>query len=373
MTQAAGLYVHFPFCRAKCPYCHFASQPLEPGLLELWRRGLERESELRARSCRETFDTVYLGGGTPSLLSPGEVRRLLRLLGDRFDLRPAEVTLEANPGLAAAADLPGWRDAGVTRLSVGVQGFDNRMLKILGRPPDAAETEAFCRAALRTGFDAVALDLMVGVPLLRRDGLIRTLNVVQDLAPEHASLYLLESVEDLPFEAVIEAHPVSEDEAADQYGLAKAALEATGLRRYEISNFARPGRECRHNLKYWRYEPFLGLGPSAASHLGGRRSTNARDVETWAAALERGEAPDEEVVVLSPERALREALVAGLRLDSGVDLEELGMRFGLDARRRFGREIETQAAAGNLVLEGNAMRLAAGRALVSNDILSVFA
>ncbi len=373
MSQAAGLYVHFPFCRAKCPYCHFASRPLEAGLFDVWRRGLERETALRSPGCRDTFDTVYLGGGTPSLLPPEEVRRLLALLEERFDLQPAEVTLEANPGPAAASYLPGWREAGVTRLSVGVQGFDDPLLRTLGRSSGAAEAEAFCRAARQAGFDVVALDLMVGVPLLTRGGLIRTLNVVQDLAPDHASLYLLENVEGLPFESVLEAYPVSDDEAADQYELAKAGLEAAGLRRYEISNFARPGRECRHNLKYWRCEPFLGLGPSAASRLGDRRSTNAREIETWAAALERGEAPEEEIVVLSPDLAVREALIAGLRLDGGVDLEELRERFGVDARRRFGREIETQAAAGNLVLEGNAMRLAAGRALVSNDVLSAFA
>ena len=186
------------------------------------------------------------------------------------------------------------------------------------------------------------------------------------------SLYLLENVEGLPFEAVLEARPVSDDEAADQYESAKAALETMGLARYEISNFARPGRECRHNLKYWRYEPFLGLGPAAASHLGDRRSTNFGDIGAWAAALERGEAPEEESVVLSPDRAAREALVAGLRLDRGVNLDELGDRFGFDPRREFGGEIEAQAAAGNIVLEGGVMRLAEGKALVSNGILSAF-
>jgi oxygen-independent coproporphyrinogen-3 oxidase len=373
MTSGAGLYIHFPFCRTKCPYCHFASRPQEPGLLDLWWRGLEQEATLRAAGFRGPIDTVYLGGGTPSLLPPEDVRRLLTLLGDRFDLRPEEVTLEANPGLTGTADLLGWRDAGVTRLSAGVQGFDDRLLRILGRAANSEETEAFCRAARDAGFAVFALDLMAGVPLLTRDGLRRTLGVVRDLAPDHASLYLLENLEGLPFEAVVDAQSVSDDEAADQYELAKTGLEAMGLRRYEISNFARPGRECLHNLKYWRYEPFLGLGPSAASHLGGRRWTNFPEVRAWAAALERGEAPEEEVVVISPDRAVREALVAGLRLDRGVSLDEFRDRFGFDVTREFGREIERQVAAGNIVLEGDVMRLAEGKALVSNGILSAFA
>jgi oxygen-independent coproporphyrinogen-3 oxidase len=372
MTSTAGLYVHFPFCRAKCPYCHFASRPPEPGLLDLWWLGLEREAALRAPGSRAAFDTIYLGGGTPSLLPPEDVRRLLTLLGDRFDLRPEEVTLEANPGLTDGAHLSGWREAGVTRLSAGVQGFDDRLLRILGRATTAEEGESFCRAARNAGFAVFALDLMVGVPLLTRDGLRRTLNVARNLAPDHVSLYLLENVEGLPFEAVFDAHPVSDDEAADQYELAKNGLEAMALRRYEISNFALPGRECRHNLKYWSYEPFLGLGPSAASHIGDRRWTNSGDMRTWAAALERGEAPEEEIAVIPPERAVREALVAGLRLDRGVSLEDFRERFGLDVRREFGREIETQAAAGNIVLEGDVMRLAGGKALVSNGILSAF-
>lgn len=373
MNPPAGLYVHFPFCETKCPYCHFVSRPPDPGLLDLWWRGLERETALRAPGFRGPYDTVYLGGGTPSLLSPENVGRLLTLLGERFDLRPAEVTLEANPGSAAAVRLAGWREAGVTRLSVGAQGFDDRLMRTLGRSATAEGAEAFCREARRTGFAVFALDVMAGVPLQTLDGLRGTLRVVRDLAPDHVSVYLLENIEGLPFEAVFDAHPVPEDEAADHYELVKDGLEATGLRRYEISNFALPGRECRHNLKYWRYEPFLGLGPSAASHLGDRRWTNAGAIRLWASALDRGEAPEEEIVTLTPEKAIREALVAGLRLDRGVDLEDLGERLGIDARREFGREIETQDAAGNVVLEGNVLRLAAGKALISNGILSAFA
>ncbi len=372
MTPAAGLYIHFPFCLKKCPYCHFASRPAEPGQIDLWWRGLEREAALRGGGFRGPVDTVYLGGGTPSLLPPEDIRRLLILLGRRFDLRPREVTLEANPGSADATHLPGWRDAGVTRLSAGVQGFDDALLRILGRSSTSAEAEAFCLAVRNAGFDVFALDLMAGVPLQTRAGLRRTLDVVRDIAPDHVSLYLLENLEGLPFEAVFDARPVSDDEAADQYELMKAGLEATGLSRYEISNFARPGRECLHNLKYWRYEPFLGLGPSAASHLGSRRWTNYREIGAWAAGLERGEAAEEEAVVLSPDRAAREALVAGLRLDRGINLEDFRERFEFDVRRKFAREIEAQAAAGNIVLEGEVMRLADGKSLVSNGILSAF-
>ncbi|MFO7733256.1 MAG: radical SAM family heme chaperone HemW [Candidatus Aminicenantes bacterium] len=368
----AGLYVHFPFCRAKCPYCHFASVPHSREKHRAWRAGLEAEASLRADPGLET-DTLYIGGGTPSLLSPDEVGDILRLLESRFDVGTGEFTLEANPGAADRARLRGWREAGVTRLSVGVQSFDDAVLRTLGRGYGAAEASAFCSACREAGFEAVGFDLMVGVPGETRGSVERTLERALRLEPDHVSLYFLENVEGLPFEKVLESRPVDEDEVVANHERMRAGLEAAGLARYEISSFARPGKECRHNLKYWRYEPFLGLGPSACSHLGARRWCNKSPIGEWAEALRRGQDPVEENRELDAETAGREALIFGLRLVEGVDLRALEKRFGWDIGGRYEAEIDELVGAGLLLRDGLRLRIPAERMLVSNQAFARFA
>ena len=369
MSGRAGLYVHFPFCASKCPYCHFLSRPWNASDGRLWRTGLEREAVLSQKPGL-AFDTLYLGGGTPSLLEPADVVWLRRLVGAHFDLEVEEFTLEANPGPGSDGLLAGWREAGVTRLSVGVQSFDDPVLETIGRPYSAAEARAFCRAARRSGFEAVSIDLMVGVPGQTPKSVESTVGETLGLFPDHVSLYILENVEGLPFEEVLARRPVEEDTVVESYSRARAALEAGGLRQYEISNFARPGGECRHNLKYWRYEPFLGLGPSAGSHIGSARWTNTASLEAWAWALGRGEPVREDIVELDPAAAVREALAFGLRLVEGVDLAALAARFEVDVEALFGRRAAELAGEGLLVRDGDRLRLPADRFLVSNAILS---
>ena len=370
--EKAGLYVHFPFCRRKCPYCHFASGLLSKGGVAAWRDGLAREAHLRAGGGYE-FDTLYLGGGTPSLLASVDISELLALLGRHFRMSLREFTLEANPASATGPEtLAGWSQAGVTRLSVGVQAFDDRTLEILGREYAAAAAESFLRGARAAGFRSVGLDLMVGVPGETSAALERTLEAVERTAPDHISLYLLENVEGLPFEAVLKEDPVDEDRAVDAFEFAAAGLRRLGFERYEISNFARPGHACLHNLKYWLYEPFLGLGPSAASHLGAERWSNIDAIENWGAALRDGTAPRAEVVALDPERISREALVAGLRLVGGIDLAAFRARFSVDLRVRFGPEIAALERDGLIVLEQNVLRIPEDKLLVSNRVLAAF-
>jgi oxygen-independent coproporphyrinogen-3 oxidase len=370
---SAGLYVHFPFCAAKCPYCHFYSVPWNEAGLRTWRECLDREAgTAAARVAGFRFDTLYLGGGTPSLLGPDDVARIGEIARARFAADLVEFTLEANPAGAATGFLRGWREAGATRLSVGVQSFDDGILRTLGRPYAAAEALRFCRAARDAGFDSLSLDLMVGVPGETPGAVERTVEAVLGVEPDHVSLYFLENVEGLPFEKVLARRPVDEDAAVDSYERIKDALEAAGIRRYEISNFARAGKECRHNLKYWRYEPFIGLGPSASSHAGGRRWTNPAALEDWAAAVRRGESAGRDVVALDAKAAAREALVFGLRLVEGVDRAALRERTGADVFTLYAREIDELASEGLLVREGERLRIPAGKLLVSNAILSRF-
>lgn len=367
--EQAGLYVHFPFCAAKCPYCHFASEVLSGAGLGAWWEGIEREAAGSAHAGLAA-DTLYLGGGTPSLLEPDEVARLRGLLVARFRMEIAEFTLEASPGGEGRGSLHGWRGAGVTRLSVGVQSFDDEVLRALGRPYSAAEAVGFCRAAREAGFESLAVDLMTGIPGETSESAARTVRTLLDLEPDHVSLYFLENVEGLPFEDVLARRPVDEDASVEIFRRTRDALEASGLRQYEISNFAREGKECRHNLKYWRYEPFLGLGPSACSHLGGKRWCNRPLLREWADALGRGESAREDAVELDPARASREALVFGLRLVEGVDRSALAGRFGVDIGALRAREIDGLVTDGLLVREGRRLRIPADKLLVSNAILS---
>lgn len=332
---------------------------------------MTREAEAAAAAADgRQFDTLYLGGGTPSLLGPEDVAAVRALAERRLGAEIAEFTLEANPCAGGAGRLGGWRDAGVTRLSVGVQSFDDEVLRTLGRPYAAGEAVRFCRDARRAGFDVLAVDLMTGIPGETAESAARTVGTLLELDPDHVSVYFLENAEGLPFEAELRRRPVDEDASVEIFRRTEDALESAGLRRYEISNFARPGRECRHNLKYWRYEPFLGLGPSAASHAGRRRWSNEPSLAAWSEALERGRDPRGEVVELDAPGAAREALVFGLRLVEGVDLGAIGERLGVDVASIHGRAIDGLVADGLLVRDGDRLRIPTAKLLVSNAILS---
>lgn len=371
--KRAGLYIHFPFCRAKCPYCHFTSVPIEGRLIERWQTGLANEA---AQSASEDYrvDTLYIGGGTPSLLGPDEMFRTRETLRANFRLDLAEFTLEANPDVRDEAFLQGWKDAGVSRLSVGVQSFDDRVLKILGRGYTARQAEEFLDLARKAGFGTISLDLMIGVPTEKRSSLRTTLGRVREIGPDHVSLYILENVEGLPFESVVSDHPMDEDAAADAYELMRDGLEEAGLRRYEISNFAREGGECLHNLKYWHYESFLGLGPSACSHMGAMRWCNKPGLEAWASALAGGGGGDcrEEVRPLPPEESVREALIFGLRLVRGISLGGFTERFGVDVMERFGREVGDLVEEGLILVEGDVLRIPDDKFLLSNQVFRRF-
>jgi oxygen-independent coproporphyrinogen-3 oxidase len=367
----AGLYVHFPFCRAKCPYCHFYSLEGRGDLYLEWWEGLKKETEGHIKE-NLTVETVYLGGGTPSLLRTDDLRALWELLDGRFWLKTREFTLEANPDVEDDAVVREWREAGVTRLSIGVQSFDDGVLAVLGRGYWSGRARDFCGQARAAGFDSVSFDLMIGVPGETRASAMKTLEEVVRLAPDHVSLYILENVEGLPFEKVLAGHPVDEDAVADIYKLFQDRLAAAGLRQYEISNFARPGKECLHNLKYWRYEPFLGLGPSACSHLGDRRWCNKRDLAAWAGALRRRSPLYQEMVELTPAASAKEALVFGLRLVEGVDLESLGNHFGADLEALFAPELAELEGEGWLLREGSTVRIPSSRFLVSNHVFAKF-
>ncbi|HJQ83677.1 MAG TPA: radical SAM family heme chaperone HemW [Candidatus Binatia bacterium] len=344
MSDAFGLYVHVPYCRHVCPYCDFNVQAARVAPEQEYVDGLERELAAHARDplwAGRPVRTIFLGGGTPSLFSPAAVARILAAVGRRFAVaRDAEVTLEANPGTVSRSALDGYRVAGVNRLSLGAQSFDAGVLATLGRDHAVADVGQAVGAARDAGFENVSLDLIYAVPGETVAVWERDLAAAIALAPEHVSAYALTYEEGTPYAAWRASGrltPVAEDDEATMAELALVRLEAAGLRRYEISSWARPGREARHNLGYWDGSDYLGVGAGAHSFsrtpAPGRRWMNERPPARWLAGVaERGTAiaTDER---LTERQARGEFVVTGLRRIAGVDADAFARRFGtrLDA------------------------------------------
>lgn len=367
----AGLYLHYPFCRQKCSYCHFASYPYQRALHLKWLDAIKKEIGKTAThfSAHLVIDTVYFGGGTPSLLTPDDIKCLLDSIRQNFEVRLQEATIEVNPG-AEAGRLTGWLQAGINRLSVGAQSFDPAVLKVLGRDYDPGKTFRLVEEATEAGADNIGLDLMVGVPGESAWTIEVNLEALLKLRPQHVSVYLLEELEKVPFRQVWEKSPVSEEAAAETYETYRLGLEESGWPQYEIANFSRPGYRCRHNLKYWKYQPFLGVGPSASSHLGQFRWTNPTGLESWLSALGTGKPAFSEFVELAPEEAVRECLASGLRLREGISLEELASRFpGVDLSG-YEHKLKKLKADGLLQVADGLVRIPPEKFLVSNSIIS---
>lgn len=369
-----GLYLHIPFCSAICPYCNFNRGLLDERLKTRYVAALE--AEIRRAGDRSPADSVYFGGGTPSLLESAEVARLVEACRAGFDVRvDAEVTLELNPEGADLDRLKGYRGAGVNRLSIGVQSFRDEELRRLGRLHTADRAREACALARATGFANVSLDLMLWLPEQRVADWLESVDALVAVAPDHASLYLLELYPNAPLreEMARERWSLAPDEdAAEMYERGLARLEAAGYEQYEISNVARGGRRSRHNLKYWTDGQWLGFGCGAHSTRGGVRWNNVSATEDYVARLARGADPVGERRVLTPQERLEEALFTGLRLSEGVDLGELGGRYGLDVLARYGDALAPFGEAGLLVQEAGRLRLTRRGMLLANEVMRVF-
>lgn len=379
-----GLYLHLPFCRRKCAYCDFASAPLEAlgGLpfAARYLRALAVELDLRAASDEfwgAPVETIYLGGGTPTVL-PSEwladlltrARRLFPVAGD------CEVTVEANPGTVNNASLEALFAAGVNRLSLGVQSLDDAVLRTLRRAHDAAQAEAAAQAARAAGCRNLSVDLIYGVPGQSLESWRQTLSRALALGPEHISCYPLSLEPGTPLaEGVATGRLAEPDEdlCADMFTLAARLLTEAGYCHYEISNLARPGWECRHNRRYWGNDEYLGVGASAHSFRGGVRWNNAGDPRVYTGWLERGLLPVVRAEALSPRGRLGEMLMLGLRRAEGVCEQELAACCGIAPREAFGREIERLCAEGLLVAGEGWLRIPREHWLVSNEVLQEFA
>ena len=293
--DAIGLYVHIPFCRAKCAYCDFNSYAGLEHLFAPYVRALAREIELAGRRHPLQAQTIYLGGGTPTVLPLDLLGEVLAACRRAFQVpEGAEVTVEANPGTVDGDYLAGLLSLGINRLSLGVQSFDEGELRLLGRIHTAREAVEACHLAREVGFDNLNLDLIYGIPRQTLAGWRETLRQALDLHPDHLSLYALTLEEHTPLAQRIargEVPAPDDDLAAEMYVLAEETLAEAGYVHYEISNWARPGRQCRHNLTYWRNQPYLGFGAGAHSYFRGVRWWNVSSPEEYIARLMQGPEP----------------------------------------------------------------------------------
>jgi len=387
MSECRSLYVHVPFCRSKCAYCDFNSYARQEHLIPAYVDALLREATLWAESrAVGRVETLYFGGGTPSLLPIAETRRLLDGLRQRFDIATgAEVTMEANPESVDAGRLHTLRRMGVNRLSLGVQSFDDAELRFLGRIHDAERAEEAYRAARSAGFASVSIDLIFGLPGQMVAQWRRSLEKAVALGPDHLSLYALTLEEDTPLARRVAAGECAEpdpDVQAEMYTLSSERLAQASCEQYEISNWAKPGHRCRHNLTYWHSEPYLGLGAGAHSYQNGYRLANERAPERYIelVAAGRGARPwdptrlphVESFERPDAEREMSDAVILGLRLTEGVSMAALGHRFGVDLGERYGREIDELEALGLLESVDGRIRLTERGRLLGNEAFQRF-
>jgi len=328
-----GLYVHVPFCKTKCPYCDFCSVT-SLSSIPAWLESIKKEM-LLYRDRFPRFDSLYLGGGTPSLLSARDLTELMHCLHSTFSLSDdAEFTVEMNPDDVTSDQVAVLRDLGVNRISLGVQSFDDRDLRFLKRrhtADQALKAIDFFKAA---GFAKVGLDLMYGLAGQTESTWMKTLEQAVSCAPEHISCYQLTIHENTPFwdlQKKSEIKSPGEEMESAFFILTSSFLEKQGYLHYEVSNFAR-GEEnlCRHNLKYWRFAPYLGLGPSAHSYQDGVRWWNLRDLEGYCRALAQGKPPVAGSETLTPEQVYLETILLGFRTRDGVDREIFRGREGTE-------------------------------------------
>ena len=360
-----GLYVHIPFCRRKCGYCDFASFAGKDALIDPYLNALRLETE-RTKTIFGHPDTLYIGGGTPSLLSQEQLKKLISLLEDAFGAvkNLKESTFEANPESLTPEKAALLKAAGISRVSIGLQASQNRLLDRLGRLASFEDFEKTFRILRLAGFNNLNIDLMTGIPDQNPENFMDSLKEVLDLAPEHISFYALEVHEDTTFAA--EKVGEAPEAAADMFELAIPVLENAGFRHYEISNFARPGRESAHNLNYWAQGDYLGLGSSAASHMGGLRRANINDPELYIKTAATPEGPALEYSeTLTPAQRKAEKLMLGLRKTDGIELAD-------DIFIEFKIRINKLSAQGLLEVSGRRVKLKKEALYISNAVFREF-
>ncbi|MBV9215421.1 MAG: radical SAM family heme chaperone HemW [Acidobacteria bacterium] len=372
--MAAGVYLHIPFCKSRCSYCDFATDVYRSAAgVERYVEALASEIQNSKVENQDPVETVYFGGGTPSLLVPRQVEKIITAVRERFDvISDAEITMEMNPATVTAGTLSAYRELGVNRASFGVQTFDDRALRLLARGHDANDARETFRLLREAGFANISFDLIAGLPGQTLHDWERNLEEAIAMPPDHISLYLLEVHEGTPLAEQIRSKRQPEPDdvlAAEMYELMLERLAATGYEQYEISNFAMPGFEARHNSKYWTLDPVYGFGVSAHSFDGRERYANERDTAKYVSAIESSGSAE---VMRENTDAASEYVFLGLRLEKGVVLEVYRERFQRNLLDQYGTEVDELRNAGLIEIADGRMKLTRKGKLFSNEVFQVF-
>ena len=377
MTYDPGLYLHVPFCLQKCPYCSFYSLS---GRLDLSKRfitAVNRQIKIFAtrREIREQPSaTIFFGGGTPSMLSPTILVDLLQACLDQFPhTDELEISIEVNPATIDQEGLQLLRRGGFNRLSIGVQSFNNQELKKIGRVHSAAEARQTVHMARQAGFTNISLDLMYGLPGQDEQSWQVNINHALALEPDHLSIYELTIEEDTPFAHRLNRNDLqlpNEEKILAMMEITRQLTSGAGLSRYEISNYARPGFQCRHNINYWQNGPYIGLGPGAVSRLGPTRFTTVADVELFCERLENGQEVRQEEETLDNEARFRETVIMGLRMTKGVSLNALKQRFGINPTSYYGATLNQLMEHELVEIQQGRFRLTESGLLLANTVMA---
>lgn len=379
--MAAGIYLHIPFCKSRCSYCDFATDVYRSDdAVERYVEALCKEISAFPAHVKPTataggndIDTIYFGGGTPSLLTPEQLGRILNAVRSKFSVDAgAEITMEMNPATVTPETLSEFRALGVNRASFGVQTFDDNSLKLLARGHDANDARQTFAMLREAGFDNVSFDLIAGLPGQTLEAWERNLDESIAMQPEHMSLYLLEIHQGTPLAEQVRSgrQPLpDEDLAAEMYELMLDRLAAASYAQYEISNFSRPGRESRHNSKYWTLDPVFGFGVSAHSFDGQQRYSNERDTAKFVSMVETNGSAG---VMRENIDLASEFVFLGLRMETGVDLSKFTKRFGIDLIEKYHAEIDRLTELDLVEIAAHHLRLTRKGKLFSNEVFAVF-
>jgi oxygen-independent coproporphyrinogen-3 oxidase len=378
LLETASLYLHIPFCHTRCHYCDFNTYAGILPLREPYVRAVLTEIELAGKLAQHADGkprrsrTIYFGGGTPSLLTVAQITRLLNACRKAFAVdEDAEITLEANPGTLSLQQLSGLHAAGVNRLSMGAQSFDAELLKTLGRIHSPGDIVQALRNAYAAGFTSINLDFMFGLPGQTMRHWQETLDQALALHPEHFSLYSLIIEEGTPFYTWTHEGriaPADEDLCADMYEYADERLQREGYENYEISNWALPGHQSRHNLTYWQNLPYLGMGAGAHSCFGGRRFSNILDPQKYINLLEKQQRPEAESETIDRAREMSETAFLALRTAQGLHLPAFEERFAEPFTHFAGDRLRRVEEAGLLEQKQDWLRLSKRGRLLGNEV-----
>jgi oxygen-independent coproporphyrinogen-3 oxidase len=380
-TEPMGLYIHVPFCTGRCNYCSFVSFPYDSGTASAYADAVVREIHLRAEMGRDravynrlTADTIYFGGGTPSLLSASQIERIVHACRSAYrgtDI--PEITLEVNPGGIDRHDFTEMRQLGVNRISLGIQSAHDDELTAMGRRHTTDEAFRTYDAARQAGLDNVSVDLVAGYPGQTLGSFMESLRTVVNLSPEHISVYLLEVKEGTQLEQAIRGGLVpapDDDLQADMYEALCETLTSSGYEHYEISNFAKPHRQARHNLKYWHDSIYLGFGAGAHGMTGRARYANTESLSVYMRLCRDQTLPEQTLYNLSPMDRLKDALIMGLRLRQGLDIKVMSERYGADVERMVRKTIGDCEEQGLIYVSDRALSLTKQGLLLSNTVFS---